>query len=67
MKKLNYLTNDSYTLQNQKDMKRNSQIKLFEAQKEKYINPDKEVGVISSIPIFIGEYVNKKFYDQLVK
>ncbi|MGL5278038.1 MAG: hypothetical protein ACRC8M_03000 [Cetobacterium sp.] len=67
LKKLNYILNGKFEVQEQKDLLNINQEKIFAIQKEKYIEGNSEVAVLSSIPIFVGEYIKNKFYSSFLK
>ena len=51
-KKANYIVHDNYTYPSE----RIEQIEIFENQKEKYIDTQNKVSVISAFPIFLADY-----------
>lgn len=62
LKKMNYITNDEYSLPKEK----NSQLDIFRKQLEKYINIDSTVGVLSSFPVFLFDYYGYSFIKKLL-
>lgn len=52
LKKMNFVTHDSFTLPNELI----SQLSIFSRQFEKYINPHSIVAVLSAFPIFLHDY-----------
>ena len=56
LSKMNYIVNDEYIFPE----KIISQKKIFEKQRDKFINIESKIGVLNSFPIFIFEYYGKK-------
>jgi len=62
LRKMNYITNGSYTL----PLGIIPQNIIFSKQEEKYINIDSKVAILSSFPIFIFEYYGHEFIVNLL-
>ena len=62
LKKMNYIINDEYNIPNTSY----SQKTIFDNQKNKYIDKDKTVAVLSSFPIFLFDYYGVDFINYLL-
>jgi hypothetical protein len=61
LSKMNYITNDDYSLPTEKK----SQIEIFLKQLEKYVDADSTISVLSSFPVFIFDYYGDKYVLKL--
>ncbi|WP_196888171.1 hypothetical protein [Aureivirga sp. CE67] len=61
LSKLNYIITNNYIFPS----KYYEQIKLFEKQKEKYIETNESVSVLSAFPLFIFDYFGKNYKEKL--
>lgn len=61
--KMNYITNDDYSFPTQT----HSQIDIFNKQKQKFIDKDNKVSVLSAFPIFIHDYFGNEKTKQKIK
>jgi len=62
LKKMNYVTNENYTLLSE----HYSQYDIFSKQLEKYISIDSTVAVLSSFPVFLFDYYGHDFICELL-
>jgi len=61
-KKANYIVNDEYSYPS----KQIEQVEIFEKQKEKYIDTQNMVAVLSAFPIFLGDYYGYEKLGEMI-
>lgn len=64
VKKVNFLFDKKFEICKRKEIK--SQEEIFDCQEEKYINPQREIFILNSFPLFICNFIKESYYNKLI-